>query len=426
VAPPYDDPMVRPRPPNPWPETQRFSRRDELLSPRTQIVADPEAYLGQGRHDIGRRIADDRVELFVSGDAAPALQQEFTQQAPEFIALHDVGTRASLRLLNSLAGAAGGRVQRLVIRRQGPGVALAELQFVEVPLADGTPLRLYATAIDADEATRAQVARVLLAHSRLGVLMVGALPTQALTAQLAPLRDALRLGPWPNRDLLMVPLGSSIALAAQATQLAADTPVAVHVTPHAAKPRQAWAFVGGAWNRMHGRPGGRHALPVDLSRAVPPPRVPDHAAATEPMTLRPLTDLMRELPSVHGALTPMPVPGATRWQDYVDRCAAIKGAIGACAFDLPSMRPLAWAGSAPAPERLARQGALLLGAMSDATRALGLGGAAPEGTVSTATHHLLLRPVPGHPGVAVHVVVSAAEGNLALAGRQLERIEPPP
>ena len=46
-------------------------------------------------------------------------------------------------------------------------------------------------------------------------------------------------------------------------------------------------------------------------------------------------------------------------------------------------------------------------------------------TVSTPTHHLLLRPVRGHPGVAVHLVLSAADANLTLAWRQLERIEPP-
>lgn len=45
--------------------------------------------------------------------------------------------------------------------------------------------------------------------------------------------------------------------------------------------------------------------------------------------------------------------------------------------------------------------------------------------MSTPTHHLLLRPVRGHPGVAVHLVLSAADANLTLAWRQLERIEPP-
>ena len=417
--------MARPRSPDSWLDTVRASNRDELLAPRTQVVADREAYLGQGRHEVGRRISDDEVELFVAGDVAVSLQDEFTLHGPEFIALHDVGTSATLRLLASLAGAARAHVQRLSIRRQGHGAALAVLQFVEATLADGTAVRIYSTDLNADAAARAHIARVLLAHSRLGVLMVGTLPPHALSTQLAALHEALQRGPWPNRDLLMVPLGSSIALAAQAVQLAADSPVQVHVTPLAAKPRQAWNFIGGAWNRLHGKPGGERALPTELARAVPKPRLPDSEAATEPMPLRPLADLMRDLPSVHAPLTPMPMPGQTRWQDYVDRCAAIKGALSCCVFDVHSAPPLAHAGAAPAAERLAQQGSALLGAMSEATRALGLGGARPEATVSTPTHHLLLRPVPGHPGVAVHLVLSAAEANLTLARRQLERITPP-
>ena len=43
-------------------------------------------------------------------------------------------------------------MQRLSIRRQGHGVALAVLQFVEMPLADGTPLRVYSTDVNADAA----------------------------------------------------------------------------------------------------------------------------------------------------------------------------------------------------------------------------------------------------------------------------------
>jgi hypothetical protein len=38
---------------------------------------------------------------------------------------------------------------------------------------------------------------------------------------------------------------------------------------------------------------------------------------------------------------------------------------------------------------------------------------------------MVLRPVSGHPGVAVHLVLQAATGNLMLARMQLERIEPP-
>ncbi|MCW5613334.1 MAG: hypothetical protein KIS83_22075 [Rubrivivax sp.] len=281
-----------------WPDTQRMVRgRDDLLSPKTQIVADRDDYLGQGRNDVGRRIGEDQVELFVTGDVAHSLQQEFSLHQPEFIALHDVGTSASLRLLSSLAAAAGARVQRLSIRRQGHGVALAVLQFVEVSLKDGSAVRVYSTDVSVDAAQRAQIARVLLAHSKLGVLLVGDLPPNALAGQLAPLHESLRRGPWPNRDLLLLPLGSSIALAAPAAQLGADTPVAVHVTPHASKPKHAWNFIGGAWNRLHGRPGGERALSTELNDALPRPAVPSSQAPTEPMPLEPAA----ASPALHGA-----------------------------------------------------------------------------------------------------------------------------
>lgn len=428
--------MNRGRIENEWPDTERVqgsprpASREDLLAPRTQLVADRDAYLGQGRNDVGRRIADDQVELFVTTDAASALQSEFALHAPEFIALHDVGTSASLRLLASLAGAAGARVQRLSVRKQGQGVALAVIQFVEVPLANGTLVRVYSTDINADGSARAQMARVLLAHSRLGVLMFGELPPHALVAQLAPLRDALLRGPWPNRDLLLVPLGSSTALATQGSQLAHQSDVAVHITPQAAKPKHVWTFIGGAWNRLHGTPTGERALPTEMTRAVPKPRVPLPEATTEPMPLEsaaapakpqkpPMAPLLQAQP------TPMPVPGATSWQTYVDRCALIKGTLSACVFDTHSMQVMASAGGPPMADRLAQQGAALLSAMNDASRALGLGPARPEASITTTGHHLLLRPVPGHPGVALHLVLQASASNLVLARMQLERLEAP-
>lgn len=417
--------MATPRGDTPWQDAERSAEREEeLLAPRTQIVTDRDAYLGQGRHDVGRRISDDQVELFISSDVAGALQQEFTQHAPEFVALHDVGTGASLRLVTSLAGAAGARVQRLSVRRQGHGVALAVLQFVEVPLADGTPVRVYATDLNADGQTRAQVARMLLAFSRLGVLLVGELPPHAVTGQLQPLREALLRGPWPNRELLMVPLGASGALAAQAALLGAQSAVAVHVTPHAGRPKEAWTFISGAWNRLHGQPGGERALPTEMALAIPKPAVPFSEQATQAMGLDgdavPRTAAAPAVP----APTPMQAPGATAWQGYAERCAQIKGSVACCVFDIHTLQPLAHAGGLPAPQRLAQQGAELLAATGASLRALGLAAASTESTISAAGHHLLLRPVPGHPGVALHLVLSASTGNLTLARLQLERIAP--
>lgn len=403
------------------PAERTFARRaEDLNAPQTQIVADRDTYLGQKRDDVGRRISDTQVELFISSDVASALQQEFARHAPEFVAVHDVGTTAGLRLLDSLAGAARSKVQQLTVRRQGQGVALAAVPFVEVPLADGSVVRIYATDINADNATRTQLARVLLAYSRLGVLLIGELPPHAMSSQLAPLGEALRRDPWPNRDLLMVPLGSGTALAAQGTQLAGHSGVAVHVAPHANRPQLVWNFIGGAWNRLHATPGGQRALPTEMSLAVAQPQIPASEAATEPMELHSLP-----APMPAHAVKPMPTPGGTPWQAYADRCALIKGSLACCVFDLHSMQPLANSGGPPGAERLALQGTALLAAMQDTTRALGLGRGPAEASVSTASHHLLLRPVPGHPGVAVHLVLSASVGNLTLARMQLERIEPP-
>lgn len=425
--------MNRPRENNPWPDNARRPSRAELLSPATQIVADRDAYLGQGRNDVGRRIADDQVELFVAGDAGASLQRELEQHSPDFIALHDVGTSASARLLASLAGASGARVQKLTIRRQGHGVALAVLQFVEVPLADGAVVRVYSTEVDTDGATRQSLSRVLLGWSRLGVLLVGDLPQHALAAVLNPLREAMTRGPWPNREVLLVPLGSSAVLAAQGQQLAAGTPVSVHVTPQATRPKQIWTFVGGTWNRLHGKPGGERRLETDIERAVPRPPVPWSEANTEPMGLDPMP---APVPGLRAPMTapasgvpmvsrPMPLPGGTRWQAYVERCAAIKGALACCVFDTHTMQPLASAGGPPSADRLAQQGAAILSSVADSTRALGLGAGQSEASVSTATHHLLLRPVPGHPGVALHLMLLASGANLTLARMQLDRIEVP-
>lgn len=412
--------MVTFRDNSPWQDPPRAPDREELLAPRTQIVADREAYLGQGRHDVGRRISDDQVELFASTDVASALQMEFAQHDPSFIAVHDVGTSASLRLLTSLSAAMGGRVHRLSVRRQGHGMAMAVLQFMEVPLADGTPVRVYATDVSVDGPLRAAIARVLLAHSRLGVLLMGSLSQSALASQLQPLEDALHKGPWPNREMLMVPLGAGVALAGHASQLGGRSGVAVHVTPQAAKTRQAWAYIAGAWNRLHGGLGDEHVMrtefesgPADAAPASPP--VPQSEAPTEPMDLHPAA----------GAAPPVPAASQRQpWQVYADSCCLLKGAVASCVFNIQTLQDVARAGHLTAGGQLAEQGGKLLRAMADATRTLGLGGSPSEGAVTAGGYHLIVRPVPGHPQVAVTLIVEAST-NLTLAKMQLERITAP-
>lgn len=452
-----------------WADTQRAPPLADLAAPATQIVGDRHAYLDQG--DLGRRVSEDQVELFVTSDVAGGLQRELQRLQPTYIALHDIGTSGSLRLLGSLAGSAGGKVQRLSVRRQGHGLALAVLQFVELPLPDGTPLRLYSTEITGEGGARLPVAQTLLAFSQLGVLLVGDVPLNAVSTAMHPLRERMQRGVWPNRELLVLPVSGQASLVAQAQELATGSAVGVQVGPRAAKARQVWACICTAWNqslqRQQAGPGRQlnpdiaHALhqavPDVLQNALQPAATPGHAAS-QPAGLDPLaafaprdSGLPRHLPADQlpsgfasrpaaappaaarwqpppqtlPTAMPMPVPGSARWQDYADRCLAVQGLQSVCVFDTHTLQPLAHAGGLPSGERLAQQGALLLAEMVDVARALGFGATRPDATISLGGHHLLLMQVPGHPGVALHAVVLASGSHLTVIRGHIERVVPP-
>ena len=49
----------------------------------------------------------------------------------------------------------------------------------------------------------------------------------------------------------------------------------------------------------------------------------------------------------------------------------------------------------------------------------------PEAAISFGHEHLLLRPVPGHQGIVLHLVLQTSAANLTLARMQLERVPVP-
>lgn len=395
-------------------------RDTELLSPATQVVGDQDLYLGTAPSDIGRRVADDQLELFVVCQPAEAMSQQLARHIPDFIALHDVGTATSARLLAAVAAASSRKVQKLVIRRQGYGVALATVQFVELPLAAGRSLRVYTTQVDADTQTRHQLAHVLLAHSKLAVVMVGELPAHALESSLQPLREAIAQGPWPNRQMLVVPLASSAALPAQAASLVGRSGVTVRTTPQASRPTDAWSYISGAWNHLNnvGSPPPPRAA---AATASPPPARPP--VKPEPVSTAPLS--LTAMPAVAG----QPAPAASTaghtapWSEYVRRCAAIKGVLECCVFDIHLQRSLAHSGAQRVADRLAAKGTMLHALMCDSADVLGLGPAHPDATITLDKHHLLLRPMPGHPRVLLHMVLDRDHGNVGVARAHLHQID---
>ena len=92
--------------------------------------------------------------------------------------------------------------------------------------------------------------------------MVGELPGHAIAAALKPLHDDIIAGPWPNRNLLLLPLASASTLVTHGLDLGRGTGVAVRTTPQVARPADAWAFITGTWSRL------REQAPTD-GRAVP-------------------------------------------------------------------------------------------------------------------------------------------------------------
>ena len=367
----------------PWPPPRRGGRLAQRGpgTPATQVVEPGEDTSATGPADIGHRMGRDLLEMFVAGDPAVAVDAALQRLKPAFIVLHDLGCRSSEPTVAAVAAAAAQPVQRLVLRREGPGVRLAVLRFAELPLGDGRSIRLYSTAVEAAEPLHHELAMVLLGRSRLGAVMVGALQPPALLAALEPLQRALQRPQWHCRELLFVPLGSPGALGSPIRRLSRPAAVTVRVTPQAARASEAWAYVSGAWNRMHGRQ-------------------PPAAQAAAPA-----------------------LPGAS-WGDYAERCTRVKGAVAACVVDGSRQQVLAFAGSAPTSQSLAAEAAALCESATASARRLGLGQTMRDLVLTLEAHHLLLHPVPGHPGVVLHLVVDASATSAMLARLQVERIEP--
>ncbi len=390
----------------------------ELTHVATQILGNREEYLAPERREIGRRIGDQHHEMFVVCDPAEAIQQQFQQWATDFIAIHDINTDSSPRILAGLAAATQRKVQKLVIRRQGHGVALATLEFAELPGVNGQMLRVYSTRVDADTQQRQLLARVLLAYSRLGVVMVGDLRTHALESALQPLREGIQRGPWPGRNLLFVPLSPPGALHQQVASLAGRSGVQVSIAPQATKPSDAWTAISNAWNRVRGDTSAvtTQAAPQPTPRdpiAFPAPVRPAPAAA-KPLPMQPMPPTRPPT---------APVESDNPWQAYVRQCIDITGVISCCVFELATQRTLAHAGSRPGPASLATQGAALHEAAHTAAKAMGLTVAAPDLAVTLNDHHLIVRAIPGHPGLALHAVLDSHAANLMLVKMKLQRLD---
>lgn len=358
------------------------------------------------RGDLGTRLSATESELVTLCPPAEALQAQFEKLDTAFIAVHDLGTTSSARLLDELGGGLKCPVQTLHIRRHGISVPLASLRFIDLPSARGAPLRVFSTTVEGDIGTRRELAELLMAFSRLGVLLVGPLPPHALASTFAPWRDRLLTVPWANRHLLLVPVGTSAPeLADHARKLVSGTMVAAAVTPLAGDTASRWNYIHGTWNRLR-RPDQRApamALPPTMGNDLP----------TEPLPMRPMPSL-----GPPAALTP------AQLSRYAQAASMLKGALGCCVFELDGARAVAHAGRHGAIDALATQGSGLLAAARDSGEHLGADDAGAECLVTLERQLLFVRRLPQQPALGMLAVFDRAAANPTLLRVQLQRLEP--
>ena len=401
-------------------EAQAWEATRQQTVMATQVMQDPTADVPVAQLQVGRRVSDAQWELFVACEPAEALQQQFETLQPEYALLHDVGTQSSRRVLQGLAAAMQRPVHQLHIRRQGVGMPLARLEFVELPVDDGQPpLRLYTTETDADTAQRRRLARTLLLHSRLGIVMVGDLPPHALATALMPLRDAIVEGPWYNHELLMLPLAGSSSLVGQAAHLSRGSKVKIRTTPVVTRPAEAWSYLRASWNKLREQLSDEAIhIPeiLDLKPAATAAVPAATGAARSPLPMQPM-------PEVRTAAAPASAVGDPVLATYLRKCGELKGMVSCCVFELATQRTIGHTGGRPGPAGLAAHGASLMASMAETAHALNLGDAAPDAAITLGNHHVLLRTVPARRGLAMHAVLDKALANLTLVRLQLQRLD---
>ena len=108
---------------------------------------------------------------------------------------------------------------------------------------------------------------------------------------------------------------------------------------------------------------------------------------------------------------------------YVQQLIELGGMVSCCIFDVATGREVTHAGASPGAADLATHGTELLAAIGATSRKLGLGHTLPEAAITLGSHHLLIRAVPRHPGLALHAVLDKAQANLTLARLQVLRLD---
>jgi hypothetical protein len=309
-------------------------------------------------------------------------------------------------------------------------VALATLQFIELPSPRGRPVRVYSTAADADTTTRKEVAESLLAFSRLAVLLVDAMPDHMLGAQLKSLRDRMLTVPWNNRDLLMVPRGDVPRLAEHGQRLVDGTLVHVRSVGQTTQTAAVWRAVHEAWSALRAEITSSfaplHAATTPSPQTMAPRAMPTPAAAPAPAPSTPHGPIGGGAITLRPFGTPEPTQPVTQAKGaagYAQACTALRGAVACVVFDRTSRHIVALASNGVDPSNWIPGVAVSLKAANALNDALGGTEAAVESVATLDRHVILSRTIARHPNLGIAIGFEKAQANLVLHRAQLQRLD---
>jgi hypothetical protein len=392
-------------------DSRAHAEEAESAGPPTLLARDSADYLGDDPHEIGRRVSPTEVELFVDVAPALALQRRLMQLNLVYIALHNVACHGGEALVQALSVATQRPIQQLVIRRQGVGLAMASIPFIEVPAGQSKSLRIFGTHSQADRVHREALSQVLLAHASLAVALVGELTHHMV----GPAFSTLTLPPsaFSGRcsELLMVPLGGTPFWAQGAQGMLPN--LTVRITPTVQQAAEAWAFISGAWSRLRHQPAKARLEPTGSGFA---PTSAMNAPPELSLRTRPAADFANVMASVADL-------------------ARLAGVEACCAFDVHTAQP--WAtprNGQPAlnPKAqanlttMARQAKVLLDAARQAMAEHY--GQTPHSTglthlsVQAPPHVLMVQALDQYSSLAVAVWLNTELGSANLVTARLQRL----
>jgi hypothetical protein len=309
-------------------------------------------------------------------------------------------------------------------------------------------MRLYSTDADADTHSRQSISRVLLGHATLGAVLLGDLPSHALSELLEPLRNAMLHHPWQCQQMLFMPLGPGPAAGNAVHDRMNNAAIPVSVSPRVTMPAEAWSHLHTCWNELQrslnpgsgglqlaplqdgsSTPAAASVAPLDQRVAANAPALtpalpaPIALPPTRPVPVTPPTRLPRAFAATQaGELQPMPAraqvatsapvappPPPNPLSAYVRGLGAITGVVSACIFEVQTSRVIAHLGTRESATDLARRGTTLLAASGQARKQLQLAGQADEVVIRGGAQSLGLRVLASQPEWAVHLVFSPAQ-----------------